>query len=101
MKKKVLLSFTVLFNLHNLFAQKISTSRIIGEQEIIQLKRNLSKITGTSKPRNYRNVSVLNDVANYIKAELKKICDSVTFQEFDVNKKIYKNIIGLIGVNHK
>ena len=69
--------------------------------DIERIKTHLSVITKTEKPRNYKNLKTLNFVAHYIKEELKKICDSVNYQNFKVNKNIYKNVIGSIGLENK
>ena len=69
--------------------------------DIERVKTHLSVITKTEKPRNYKNLKTLNFVAHYIKEELKKICDSVNYQNFKVNKNIYKNVIGSIGLENK
>lgn len=66
-----------------------------------RIKADLFKITQTPQSRNYQNIKSLNIVANYIKSELTKVCDSVTFQPYKVNGTIYKNVIGSIGVKHK
>ncbi|WP_034040591.1 M28 family peptidase [Wocania ichthyoenteri] len=66
-----------------------------------RIKTDLFKITQTPKSRNYQNIKSLNIVANYIKSELTKVCDSVIFQPYKVNGAIYKNVIGSIGMEHK
>jgi len=66
-----------------------------------RIKTDLLKITQTPKSRNFQNIKTLNTVANYIKSELTKVCDSVAFQPFQVNKTTYKNVIGSIGTKHK
>jgi hypothetical protein len=69
--------------------------------DIESIKKYLSAITKTEKPRNYKNIETLNFVANYIKEELNKVCDSVEFQNFKVYENEYKNVIGSIGSEHK
>lgn len=65
------------------------------------ITKHLTIITKTEKPRNYKNIKSLNFVANYIKTELSKVCDSVAYQNFEVNKSTYKNVIGSIGVENE
>ena len=102
MKKLLFLIVLFFINISFLYSQKASTtSGIIEGQKLSQLKKDLVNITNTPKPRNYKNVSILNNVANYIKAELKKVCDSVAFQEYDVNGEVYKNVIGSLGIKNK
>ncbi len=66
-----------------------------------RIEVDLLKITQTPKSRNYQNIKSLNTVADYIKSELIKACDSVIFQPYKVNGAIYKNVIGSIGMEHK
>ncbi len=66
-----------------------------------RLNTDLIQITKTQKSRNFQNIKTLNTVANYIKNDLAKVCDSVAFQPFLLDKKTYKNVIGSIGLNHK
>lgn len=69
-------------------------------QDLLQIEKDLKVITKVKKPRNYKNVASLNFVADYIKNEFKKVCDSVAFQTYTVNKETYKNVIGSIGLNN-
>ncbi len=66
-----------------------------------RLNTDLIQITKTQKSRNFQNIKTLDTVANYIKTELAKVCDSVAFQSFSIDSNTYKNIIGSIGLNHK
>ena len=72
----------------------------VKESNWMTFKTDLLKITQTPKSRNFQNIKTLNTVANYIKSELTKVCDSVAFQPFQVNKTTYKNVIGSIGTKH-
>ena len=78
-----------------------SNSQTKQENTINRIKKHLSVITKTEKPRNYKNVITLNIVASYLKEELSKVCDSVEIQNFKVNKNTYKNVIGSIGLEHQ
>ena len=71
------------------------------KSNIENIKKHLSIITKTEKPRNFKNLETLNFVANYIKLELNKVCDSVEFQNFNVDGNEYKNVIGTIGLEHQ
>ncbi|WP_051605627.1 M28 family peptidase [Polaribacter sp. Hel_I_88] len=71
------------------------------KSNIENIKKHLSVITKTEKPRNFKNLETLNFVANYIKQELNKVCDSVEFQNFNVAENEYKNVIGSIGLEHQ
>lgn len=94
--------FYILFFALSIYASSQSkptdTLKFINQDRI---KTDLIKITQTPKSRNYQNIKTLNVIADYIKLELKKVCDSVTFQPYQVNGKTYKNVIGSIGIKHK
>lgn len=62
--------------------------------------KHLEKITKTSKFRNYKNVETLNEVANYINLTFKKYSQKVSFQEYKVDGKIYKNVICEFGTEN-
>ena len=66
----------------------------------LRIKKDLIKITQAQKSRNYQNIKTLDSVANYIKIELEKVCNSTTFQKYQVNKTEYKNVIGSIGLKN-
>ena len=66
-----------------------------------RITTDLLKITQTHESRNYHNTKTLNNVADYIKSELEKVCDSVDFQPYLVNNETYKNVIGSIGLKNK
>jgi hypothetical protein len=90
-----------------LFLLFFSSSLLIG-QNISQdstrfklLKKDLLFLTALEKPRNFKNIESLNNVAAYLKNELKKVCDSVAIQSYNVKHNEYKNVIGSIGLQHK
>jgi hypothetical protein len=64
------------------------------------IKLHLEKITKTAAYRNHKNVTQLNAVADYIKLNLSKYSDSVSFQEYEVDGKIYKNVICSFGTEN-
>jgi hypothetical protein len=58
------------------------------------LKSHVSYLTESDQQRDHSNVTRLNEVADYIKAEFtKNNCDSVEFQTYTANEKEYKNVI--------
>ena len=71
------------------------------KKDVDLIKKHLYMITKTEKPRNYKNIQTLNFVAKYIKEELKKVCDSVKYHKFKVDKNEYQNVIGSIGIENK
>ena len=72
-----------------------------GNADTTLIKRHLVNITKTEKFRNHKNINQLNEIADYIKSSFQTYTDSVTFQEFDVNGKTYKNVIASFGTEHK
>lgn len=82
-------------------SQNIAVERTIKHVNTSTVKKDLKAITTTDKPRNYKNIKSLNSVANYINKELKKVCDTVSFQEYKVESNNYKNVIGSIGIENK
>lgn len=63
--------------------------------KIIEL--HLRTITKTEGYRNYKNLSVLNNIADYISTVYSNYCDTSYFQEFYVGNTVYKNVIGVIN----
>lgn len=72
-----------------------------GNADTLLIKQHLTTITKTEKFRNHKNINQLNEIADYIKTTFQNYTDSVTFQEFDVNGKTYKNVIASFGTEHK
>ena len=62
-----------------------------------RIKRDLERIVNTEKPRNFINVEVMNEVADYIKLEFDKSSSQVWEQQFEVDSVTYKNIICSFG----
>ena len=90
--------FLVVFLLIS-FSRSDTLIKNLHELDSSQIEKDLKILTKIKKPRNYKNVASLNFVAKYISEEFKKVCDSVAFQTFTVDKEEYKNVIGSIGVN--
>lgn len=93
----VSLFFLYVLNTHS----QSSTKEIIHESKQIRVKNDLLKITKTQHSRNYQNIKTLDSIANYIKSEFVKVCDSTAFQPYKLKNNIYKNVIGSIGLQHK
>ena len=102
--KRMLLLFLV-FNFGCFHQKKVDITKIetpqVNKELVSSLKEKLKRITKTAKPRNYKNLATLNNIASYIKDELQKVCDSVAYQNFKVNDKDYKNVIGSLGTQNK
>jgi len=98
MKKVFLLLLFVVFSCKT----KQNVNEVTIDKALVtSIEERLQRITKTEKPRNYKNINTLNSVASYIKEELKKVCDTTTYQNFIVNEEIYKNVIGSLGTQHK
>ena len=67
--------------------------------DTLRLEIDLRFITSTLKSRNFQHPETLNQVADYIFSELSINCDTVYFQNFEVNGTVYKNVIGSIGLD--
>ncbi len=62
------------------------------------IKQHLTAITKTSKPRNYNNITTLNQVAEYIRLEFAKYADTTYFQTFLAENNVeYKNVVCSFG----
>jgi len=75
----------------NVSAQKSDTALI---------KKHFLTITKTKEFRNYRNLEQLNAIASYIHSDFSHYSDSVFYQEFEVEGKIYKNVICSFGTEN-
>ncbi|PQA93632.1 hypothetical protein B0A69_11560 [Chryseobacterium shigense] len=68
--------------------------------DIRLVKNHLTIITQTPEFRNHENGDQLNAIADYVKENFSKYGDSTTFQEYQVEGKIYKNVITSFGTEH-
>lgn len=69
--------------------------------DVSMIKQHLTKITKSKVYRNHTNIEQLNKIADYIKTEFSKYSDEVSFQEYSVENKKYKNVICSFGLEHK
>lgn len=56
-------------------------------------------ITKSGQYRNSENIAELNRVATYIYNELKQVCDTVFYQPYSADGKVYKNVVARVGVD--
>ena len=61
------------------------------------LRRSLELITNTTAARNYQNTDVLDTTAERIRQEFLKSTGRVSFQNYKVGEKEYKNVIASFG----
>ena len=90
---KLTLLFSIIFLNSYLFSQNLSDTNLI--------KSHLTNITKTSTFRTFNNIALLNKTADYIKTEFLLYSDSVTFQEYQVQGKTYKNVICSFGTENE
>lgn len=69
--------------------------------DTVSIKNHLKNITNTPSYRNHQNIAQLNIIADYIKSSFLKYSDSVSFQEYEVEGKTYKNVICSFGTKNK
>lgn len=69
--------------------------------DINLVKSHLTALTQTPEFRNHKNLDQLNAIADYIKQDFSKYGDSTAFQEYNVDGKIYKNVITSFGTQHQ
>jgi len=75
-----------------------SNNIFVDENKLFADVKGLSNI---NPPRNYFNLSSLNETADYIYSEFEKTeCEELNIQKFEVNKNEYKNIICSFGVEN-
>ncbi|MGC4104077.1 M28 family peptidase [Ferruginibacter sp.] len=61
------------------------------------IRKNLELIIQTAKPRNYKNIDVLDTVAERIRQEFSNYSGEVNMQNYQVNQSWYKNVIASFG----
>jgi len=61
----------------------------------------LHTLTEIQPPRNYRNISSLNEIADYIKLRFEENGLEVSFQEYTIFGFTYKNVIGVMNPDNK
>lgn len=73
----------------------------MAQTDTLSINSHLKNITKTPAYRNHQNIVQLNIIADYIKSNFLKYNDSVSFQEYEVDGKIYKNVICSFGTENK
>ena len=87
LKRAILIFFVILGSYPRIYAQS-DNARIV---------QHLTKITKTDGYRNYKNISLLNQTAEYIFSIFQQYVDTVYYQPYQVNGETYKNVIGRLG----
>ncbi len=96
-KRIILIIFIIFISCTN---SRNKPSVILNYVDTTRVKSDLTLITQTKKSRNYQNIATLDTIANYIKIELTKVCNAVSYQEYEVDDNEYKNVIGSIGLEN-
>lgn len=65
--------------------------------DTVHLKQNFERILNTTKPRHYKNVEVLDTVAERIRHEFSKYTHRTGTQEYKVSGNTYKNVFATFG----
>lgn len=61
------------------------------------LQNTVQFLTQVSPSRNHLNIEVLNEVAAYLYAKLESYGCRVSYQDFNIGSKTYRNVIGTLG----
>jgi len=69
--------------------------------DTISINKHLNSIINTEKPRNYRNMESLNFVASYIHGDFEKYADTVYYQPYEVDGKMFKNVVAVFGLENQ
>ncbi len=92
----IILLFIVIFILQN-YPVSSNAKDFIRLSDTANIRRNLESIIKTSEYRNYKNIDVLDTVAERIRQEFLKYTNRVFIQNYKVNENSYKNIIASFG----
>lgn len=82
------------------FALFIFAAHANAQSNTVLIEKYLTDITKTEGYRNYKNLEVLNQTADYIEFVFRKYADTVFTQDFTVNGVAYKNVICSYGTQH-
>lgn len=64
---------------------------------LLKLQAHVHVLCTTSKPRNHKNINILDSVALYIYNQLLEYADTVYYQEFTVEGLLYRNVIAVLN----
>ena len=84
-----------------LFFSLISSLTLFAQSDTTLIESHLKNITKQLGFRNYENLYVLNETADYIQKDFLKYSDSVSFQKYKVGREEYKNVIASFGTENK
>ncbi|WP_258097552.1 M28 family peptidase [Marinoscillum pacificum] len=78
-----------------------SNISLANESDTTIIRQHLTAITKTDGFRNYRNLQLLNQTADYIQSVFSQFSEHVSIQEYEVGSTTYKNVIASFGMEHK
>jgi Zn-dependent M28 family amino/carboxypeptidase len=71
--------------------------KIHAQSDSVRIVQHLTTITKTEGFRNYRNIPLLNQTAEYIFSVFQQYADTVYYQSYQVGGETYKNVVGRLG----
>jgi low affinity Fe/Cu permease len=92
----IVLILIVFFTIQN-YPVSVAARDLPRLSDTLNLKHNFDLVLNTDKPRHYKNVTVLDTVAERIRKELSKYTDRTGMQEYQVENNTYKNVFASFG----
>lgn len=104
-KKKNIVLISILFLVVlvslQLYTPNYPIQTLPKKTDSLRVKKHLIALTKTPEFRNSDHVTQLDSVAGYIKNDFAKYSDTVSFQEYTIDAKVYKNVIASFGTENK
>jgi hypothetical protein len=102
--KKILISLFVISTTMTACAQNKTNSNtvaspdnVVAQSDSLRIVQHLKTITKTDGYRNYQNISLLNQTAEYIFSVFQQYADTVFYQPYQVEGVTYKNVVCRLG----
>jgi Zn-dependent M28 family amino/carboxypeptidase len=92
----IILLLIVVFAIQN-YPVSSDAKNLTRLSDTTNIRKNLKSIINTADYRNYKNIEVLDTVAERVRMEFLKHTHRVTVQNYKVNENNYKNIIASFG----
>ena len=71
--------------------------KIHAQSDSLRIAQHLTTIIKTDGYRNYKNIPLLNQTAEYIFSVFQQYADTVYYQPYQVDGETYKNVVGRLG----
>lgn len=91
----------IAFGRNSKFKKADVTQKIEKTADSALIVKHLTKITKTNGFRNYQNIPLLNETADYILSVFQQYADTAYFQPYEVEGQIYKNVVCRFGASTK